>query len=128
MKGMQLPEAQLEIMKIIWANGGSIMFSQLAAELQNRQSSWKTNTVLTFLARLVDKKMLKVRKQGRLNEYIALVSEQAYMEEETRSFINKVYGGKAKNLVTALLKKDYLTDKDYEELEVFWNGGKGKNE
>lgn len=125
-KGFQLPEAQLEIMNIIWANGGSIMFSQLASALQQKQKSWKTNTVLTFLSRLVDKKVLAVQKQGRLNEYVALISEEEYKKRETKNFIDKVYGGEAQKLVAALVHNGYLSDQQYEDLEQFWKKEKQK--
>lgn len=123
-KNLQLSEAQLEIMQIIWRSGGAVMFSELAAELDRRRKSWKTNTILTFLSRLAERGMLAVRKQGRLNEYVALVSENEYLEAQTKSFINSVYGGSAKHLVTALLQQDYLSSDDYQELKAFWKEGK----
>ena len=88
-----------------------------------KSKSFKTNTVLTFLSRLVEKDMLIVEKRGRLNEYIALISESEYMNAQTKAFLDKVYHGNAKNLVSSLLKQDCLTSDDFEELSKFWNGG-----
>lgn len=122
-----LSGAQLEIMQIIWKNGGSIMFSELSGELDRREKNWKTNTILTFLSRLAERGMLTVKKQGRLNEYVAVMSESQYLAEQTRSFIDNVYGGSAKHLVSALLGQDYLSGNDYAELKAFWEG-KQKNE
>lgn len=119
-----LSGAQLEIMQIIWKNGGSMMFSELSGELDRRGKSWKTNTVLTFLSRLTERGMLTVKKQGRLNQYVARVSESQYLEEQTRSFIDTVYGGSARHLVSALLGQDYLSGSDYAELKAFWEGEK----
>lgn len=122
-----LSGAQLEIMQIIWKNGGSIMFSELSGELDRREKHWKTNTILTFLSRLAERGMLTVKKQGRLNEYVAVMSESQYLAEQTRSFIDNVYGGSAKHLVSALLGQDYLSGNDYAELKAFWEGEQ-KNE
>lgn len=122
-----LSGAQLEIMQIIWKNGGSIMFSELSGELDRREKNWKTNTILTFLSRLAERGMLTVKKQGRLNEYVAVMSESQYLAEQTRSFIDNVYGGSAKHLVSALLGQDYLSGNDYAELKAFWEGEQ-KNE
>lgn len=121
-KGTRLSGAQLEIMRLIWEQGGSVMFSELSAELERQRKNWKTNTVLTFLARLTERGMVAVRKKGRLNEYVALVSEEEYLAEQTRSFINDVYGGSAKHLVSTLLE-DYLSTDDYTDLKAYWEGG-----
>ena len=119
----QISDSELEIMKIIWSNNDSALFSKITSELKMKSKSFKTNTVLTFLSRLVEKDMLIVEKRGRLNEYIALISESEYMNAQTKAFLDKVYHGNAKNLVSSLLKQDCLTSDDFEELSKFWNGG-----
>lgn len=119
----QISDSELEIMKIIWSNNDSALFSKITSELKMKPKSFKTNTVLTFLSRLVEKDMLIVEKRGRLNEYIALISESEYMNAQTKAFLDKVYRGNAKNLVSSLLKQDCLTSNDFEELRKFWNGG-----
>lgn len=64
-----LPEAQLEVMEVIWDRGGSVMFADLSSELEARGKEWKANTILTLLARLAERGMVSVCKRGRLNEY-----------------------------------------------------------
>jgi BlaI family penicillinase repressor len=119
----QISGSELEIMQIIWSNRGSVLFSQITSELEKKSKTWKTNTVLTFLSRLVEKEMLVIKKRGRVNEYISLISESEYMADQTKTFLEKVYSGNAKNLVSSLLKQDYLTYNDFEELSKFWSGG-----
>lgn len=115
-----MSESELEIMQIIWKQNGRIFLSPLMEELERGGKSWKPNTVLTFLTRLAEKGLLRVEKQGRLNEYIAQVGESQYLEGLTRSFLGRVYGGDARGLVASLLKQDYLTSKDMDELKAFW--------
>ncbi len=119
----QISDSELEIMRIIWLNKGSVLFADIITKINEQDKPWKTNTVLTFLSRLVEKEMLMIKKRGRLNEYIALVSESEYMAEQTRSFLDKIYSGNAKTLVSSLLQQDYLTSDDFAELNKFWNGG-----
>lgn len=119
-----ISEAEMEILQMIWQNDGPVLLAPLMEALEARGKSWKPNTVLTFLARLVEKGMLTVEKQGRLNAYHAQVSESEYMESMTRSFVGKVYGGDAKGLVASLLRQDCLSAADMAELQAFWNGGK----
>ena len=84
----QISESELILMKIIWKCGGSALFSLIMEELEQEQSEWKNNTVLTLLSRLAGKNYLKTRKIGRRNEYIATVTEQElsliHISEPTR--------------------------------------------
>ncbi len=123
----QISESELVLMKIIWKNKGRALLSFIIDELEQEQNEWKQNTVLTLLSRLVKKNYLKIQKIGRRNEYIAAVTEQEYQSEQTHDFINRVYEGNVKNLVTALLENT-LTDADFDELDTFWKEKTKKNE
>ena len=105
----QISESELVLMEIIWQNGGTALYSLIMEELGKDGNEWKNNTVLTLLSRLVEKKFLKVKKIGRKNEYIATVTEQEYQTIQTHNFLDKVYGGNVKNLVSALLRQDILS-------------------
>ncbi len=116
----QISESELVLMKIIWNNGGTALFSLIMEELEKGQNEWKDNTVLTLLSRLVEKKFLKVRKIGRRNEYIAIMTESEYQTMQTHRFLDKVYGGNVKNLVSTLLRQDILSADELQEIESFW--------
>ena len=116
----QISESELVLMKIIWKNGGAALYSLIMEELEKDQNEWKNNTVLTLLSRLVEKKFLKVKKIGRRNEYVAMVTEAEYQTMQTHSFLDKVYGGNVKNLVSTLLRQDILSADELKEIETFW--------
>lgn len=122
----QISESELILMKIIWKNGGTALFSHIMQELAKEQNEWKNNTVLTLLSRLTAKNYLKTKKLGRRNEYIAAVSEQEYQTAQTHGFLDKVYEGNAKNLVATLLRQDILTEQEWTEIETFWKEEKRK--
>lgn len=86
----QLPhisESELTLMKIIWESGGSALYADIMTTLAQRGLDWKKNTVLTFLSRLVEKKMLSTNKIGRRDDYTALVTEQEYQSDQTCNFV-----------------------------------------
>jgi len=116
----QISESELVLMKIIWKNKGAALYSLIMEELEKDKNEWKNNTVLTLLSRLVEKKFLKIRKIGRRNEYIAAVTEAEYQAMQTHSFLDKVYGGNVKNLVSTLLRQDILSADELKEIESFW--------
>ncbi len=116
----QISESELVLMKIIWNNGGAARYSLIMEELAQENNEWKNNTVLTLLSRLVEKKFLKVNKIGRRNEYVATVTEQEYQGMQTHSFLNKIFGGNVRNLVSTLLQQDILSADELKEIESFW--------
>lgn len=124
----QISDAELEIMKIIWANGGPSLFASIMEELAVKGKTWQKNTVIMLLSRLMDKGYLKAKKTGRRNEYTALVSESEYQTAQTRNLLNKVYEGNAKGLVSTLIQSDLLTDEEYRELKAMLEGGNRADE
>ena len=61
-----------------------------------------------------------MKKIGRKNEYVATVTEAEYQTMQTHSFLDKVYGGNVKNLVSTLLRQDILSADELKEIETFW--------
>lgn len=118
----QISSSELILMKIIWQNGGSALYSYIMEELGKEGNEWKKNTVLTLLSRLLSKKYLKTDKVGRRNKYIALVTEQEYQMEQTHCFVDKIYNGNVKNLVSALLQENSISPDELKEIERFWAG------
>ena len=116
----QISESELILMKIIWKNGGAALYSHIMEELEKDKNEWKNNTVLTLLSRLVEKKFLKIKKIGRRNEYTATVTEAEYQAMQTHRFLDKVYGGNVKNLVSTLLRQDIHSAEELKEIETFW--------
>ncbi len=120
----QVSDSELELMKIIWASGGKALYAQISDGLINNGYKWRKNTIITLLSRLVDKGLLKTNKIGRRNEYFAVVSEQDYQATQTQNFLEKLYEGDAKGLVSTLIQRDMLSEQDYEDLRRYWERGK----
>ena len=116
----QISESELVLMKIIWGNGGTALYFFFMVELEKEQNDWKKNTVLTLLSRLVEKGYLKTNKIGRRNEYEALVTEQEYQAMQTNSFLDRIFGGNVRSLVSTLLQEDRLSPEELKEIEKFW--------
>ena len=120
----QVSDSELELMKIIWANGGKALYAQISDGLINNGYKWQKNTIITLLSRLVDKGLLKTNKIGCRNEYFAVVSEQDYQATQTQNFLEKLYEGDAKGLVSTLIQRDMLSEQDYEDLKRYWERSK----
>ncbi len=123
----QISDAEFEIMKIIWGNADEvILFPHIMDGLAARGKPCQKNTLIVLLSRLMNKGFLGARKIGRRNEYTALVSETEYQTAQTKHFLNKIYEGSAKGLVSNLIMGDLLADEEYEELKRLLEKGKGQ--
>lgn len=124
---IQLSDAELEIMKIIWENPEEItLFPYIMEELADRGKPCQKNTLIVLLSRLINKGFLSAKKIGRRNEYTTLVSETEYQTVQTKNFLEKIYEGKVKGLVSNLISGDLLTDEEYEELKKLLEEGREK--
>lgn len=119
----QISDYELELMKIIWANGGTSLYADIFKGLEDKGTPWTKNTIITLSSRLIEKGFLKTTKIGRRNEYKAVVSAEEYQAVQAQSFLEKIYEGNAKGLVVTLIEKELLSAEDFEQLKSYWEGG-----
>lgn len=122
----QISDSELELMKIIWDNGGTALYIQISEALAAKGNSWQKNTIITLLSRLTDKGILKTSKIGRRNQYTSIVSASDYQAAQTKKLMDKLYEGSAKGLVSTLLQKELLSSSELEDLKHYWEEGKAK--
>ena len=121
----QISDAELEIMKIIWGTPETVTwFSDIMDGLAARGKPCQKNTLIVLLSRLMNKGFLRARKTGRRNEYTALISETEYQTAQTKNFLDKIYEGNVKGLVSNLIMGDLLTGEEYEELKKLLENGR----
>jgi predicted transcriptional regulator len=119
-KLQRMSDAEREVMQLIWAAGSTMTSTRLLEELKASGSEWKTSTVLTFLARLVEKGILTAVKNGRSNDYMPRVSESEYRRFETQMFLEHVHDGSVKSLIAALYESGDMTVQEIEELKSWF--------
>ena len=74
-------------------------------------------TIRTLINRLLQKKALKYREEGRKYRYWPAVREEQCVKEERRSFVERVYGGTVRPMLAALIEDAELSPEDIEELK-----------
>lgn len=118
----QVSDFELELMKTIWGNGGTALYAEVAEALEKKGTPATKNTIISLLSRLIEKGFLKTNKIGRRNRYTALVSEADYRAAQTETFLDKIYEGSAKDLISTLIQKEMISPDDYENLKKHWEG------
>ena len=119
----QISDSELELMRIVWARGGTALYAHIMEDLEKAGRTWQKNTVITLQSRLVEKGLLRTSKLGRRNQYTALATEADYQAAQAQTLLNKLYEGSAKGLVSTLIERELLSAADYEELRSFWRDG-----
>ena len=114
----RLPDAEFELMQIVWQNPTPISTNQIISHLQN---SWKSQTVLTLLTRLIERGFLKSERMGKERIYTPLVTQEAYVAFESGSFMEKFHKGSFRSLVSTLYEGHQMTDADIDELKAWLN-------
>ncbi|TDL72100.1 BlaI/MecI/CopY family transcriptional regulator [Rhodococcus qingshengii] len=111
----QISEAEYEVMQVIW-NFEPISTPEVVDKLSNK-SDWKPNTIHTMLARLVKKKALYARKDGRVFVYTSLVEKHEFVEQKSKSFLQQFFGGTVNSMILNFIENDKLSNEDISELK-----------
>lgn len=100
-KRKRLPDGELMIMQIVWDNEPPVARSTIEKELSG-EKRLAPSTIITFLNRLCEKGFLSLERRGRTNYYTPLISRRTYLAEESRSMLERLYGGSLATFATAL--------------------------
>jgi BlaI family transcriptional regulator, penicillinase repressor len=112
----KITEAELEIMKVLWEK--SPQTANEVIEKLELTMDWKPKTIRTLINRLVQKEAVSYHQEnGRMYEYFPLVSQDYYLQVETKSLLKRFYGAAFKPLLVNFLKEEKLSSEDINELK-----------
>lgn len=114
----KLPDAELELMLIIWEAEAPISRIEIEGKL-DKDREVVPSTILTLLSRLEDRGFVKREKRGKINYYSALVQKEPYLKETGKSMLKKMFGGSLSNFAAALYMGEELSEEDVAELQKF---------
>ena len=111
----KLPDAEFDIMKVVWANEPPLTTS-IIMELLGKEKEWKIQTVVSLMLRLVERGFLRSEKHGKERSYYPLVSKEEYLKFETGNFMKQYHDSSLFNLINTLYDDEALSDRDIDEL------------
>jgi Predicted transcriptional regulator len=114
----RLPDSELEIMMIIWEANEPVNSAYVFEKLKDKKE-WKITSVLTFLSRLAEKGFITCSREGKANIYSAVIGEREYLENESKSFLRKLYGNSVTAFVSSLYSSKAINEDDLQELQEF---------
>lgn len=118
MRAKEITECEKVVMKCVWDSSQDLPMQEIT-EMVNTQhgKNWKTQTVSTFLARLVKKDYLKMYRKGRCFYYQPLVDKEEYKDDVLKDYVQFWNGGSMASFVCGLFGKGMLSESDREELK-----------
>jgi BlaI family penicillinase repressor len=109
-----ISEAEWEVMRILWSS--SPQSAAQVIEALAPEKNWGAATIKTMLNRLVKKGALGHRSEGKRYLYFPRVTQDQCMHEETRSFLDRVFGGAVGPMLNYFVDHEKLSPQEIAEL------------
>jgi BlaI family penicillinase repressor len=110
----RISEAEWDVMRVLWDRGRAT--SREVVEAVAPEKGWNHRTVRTLIARLVKKGVLGYEAEGKRYVYHPLVSRDECALAESRSLVERVFGGSVSQLFATFVRGGALSPEELAEL------------
>ncbi len=114
MHSVSISDAEWQVMNVVWDHQ-PLTAQDVVARLQE-QADWAPATIKTMLHRLVRKEVLTYQSQGNRYVYRARARRSDCVRQESRSFLERVFGGESAPLVAHFLRNAKLSAAEIQQL------------
>lgn len=115
MKTIPISDAESLVMEVLW-RGKHMHADEVVAALVS-QHDWQETTVKTLLNRLLKKGAISAEKEGRRYLYSAVLKREQWVATESKSMIDRLFGGRIAPLVAHFGKQRKMSKADLDELK-----------
>lgn len=112
---MNVSRAESIVLDALW-RASPLTAEQIIAEVAGPQG-WSEGTVKTLINRLKRKRAIAAMPDGRRYLYRPLLERADYLHQESRSLIDRLYGGRIAPFVTQLTEREPLSREEIDELK-----------
>ncbi len=112
----KISDAEFEVLDVLWEDYPAT--SNALVERLNRKKVWHDKTVKTLLSRLVKKQAIDYKKEKRQYQYYPLIAREEYTQQETTSFVSRLFKGKVAPMVAGFSSQNALSKDDVKELKA----------
>lgn len=109
-----ISDAESRVMEVLWRKAPQSS-EDIVLALQH-DSDWHEKTIRTLLSRLLGKGAAKAQKDGRRYLYSPLLTREQWQSQESRSLLDRVFGGRLSPLLMHFSAHEKLGEKDIAEL------------
>ena len=102
-------------MNIIW-HKAPVPAGDVVVALETKKG-WRERTTRTLIDRLVKKGALRAEREGKRYLYYPRLSREECVQKESRSFLERVFGGEPAAMLIHLVSQTKLSQGEIEELQ-----------
>jgi BlaI family penicillinase repressor len=111
----KISPAEWEVLNIVWERRAATapeVHEALAAA-----TGWHQKTVGTFLSRLAEKGVLRIRREGKSNVYTPNLTREQCVRRESDSFLQRVFRGASGPLLAHFCERADLSEAEIAQLQ-----------
>jgi len=112
---MKISTAESLVMEALWRKS-PLTAEEVAADV-GREQNWTDTTVKTLLNRLLTKGAVEAARDGRRYLYAPKIARTEYVQDESRSLIDRLFDGRLAPLVSHFAETKQLSPDDVAELK-----------
>ena len=113
---MKISEAETKVLEVFWRSDTPLTADEVVAAMDNDRE-WSAGTIRTFLTRLVKKKALAAKPDGRRYLYRVLIPREDYVHKQSRDLIDKLFGGRITPFIAQFSQRQRLSRDEIDELK-----------
>lgn len=113
-RAITITDAESRVMEVLWKR--SPQSSEEVVAVLIDPTCWHEKTIRTLLNRLLSKGAISAQKDGRRYLYSAVLRKEDWRMHESRSLVDRVFGGKIAPLLAHFSQHENLSAKDIAEL------------
>jgi BlaI family penicillinase repressor len=112
---VQITDAELEIMKVLWERGTATS-PMILADI-SKGGNRNRNTVKTLLLRLVQKGAVKYEEiNSRTYKYTPIITKDEYTSYSSDTFLNKIFGGSVDKMLLNFVRDEKISKESLQRL------------
>ena len=121
-----MSDGEWKLMNVIWEKA-PVTLGELVTALYE-ETGWSKSVIYMMLKRMVEKKVISMDDQGKYQRYSPILERSEAEIRETENFLDKVYQGSVRMMLSAMAGQKRLSDQDIEELYQFLKEEREKQE
>ncbi len=112
---MSISTAESQVMEALWRRS-PLTAEEIVAEVAGPKG-WSEPTVKSLINRLLTKGAIEAEKAGRRYLYRPCVDRSAYLSQESRGLLDRLFDGRIAPLVSHFSRTNQLSPEDLAELK-----------
>lgn len=115
-----LPDAEYEVMEMLWKCGNEIRQTELLKEFERAGKDWKRQTLNTLITRLEEKGLIE--RENRVVK--ALMTREKFNHMQMKENIEHMYGGKLSSFLAAFTGQETISREEADKILRILEQGK----